>query len=140
MLGLSPCPAEMNKGNTGPTRSSFDWNTQQAPATTSTRWARRSSAAFSAFLLAQIVVGSPTTITSFTATVYGTPLSTDSLLCTLQKNGVDTGLTVNLAAGSTTATGTGSVSVVAGDYLTAKVVQSGTEVQGTFLLNLLAAD
>lgn len=140
MFGIPPIPTVICKGLTGPTRSSFDWNTTQAPAANASRWARRSSAAFSATILGQIIVGTTTTLTSLVATVYGTPLVTDSITFTLQKGGVDTALTVTLAAGAATATGTGSVAVVPGDYLTVKALQSGTEAQGSFILNLLAAD
>lgn len=140
MLGLSPCPAEMNKGLTGPTRNTFDWNVQFAPASTGDRWARRGGGAWSASVLCQLVVGATITLSSLGIVVYGTPLSTDSILLTLQKTGVDTGLTVTLAAGATLATGSGSVSVVPGDYLTLKAVQSGSESQGAFWAYMFATD
>lgn len=55
--------------------------------------------------------------------------TTDSFTYTVRKNGVDTALVAVLAAGAVSVTGTGSVSVVDGDRISVKVVQSGAEVK-----------
>lgn len=70
-------------------------------------------------------VGTYTRITVVASVAF----TTDTFTYTVRKNGVDTGLTVTLAASATSATGTGSVSVVDGDRISIKVVQSGSEVK-----------
>jgi hypothetical protein len=59
--------------------------------------------------------------------VASVALSTDSVTFTIRKNSVDTGLVAVLAAGQTSVTASGSIAVVAGDRISLKVVQSGTE-------------
>lgn len=140
MIGLSPSPAEMNKGDVGPTRAGYDWNVQQSPGQTANRWARRGGSAWLSLPICPIIVGSPTTIVSLRVVVYGTPLASESVVLTLQKNGVDTSLTATLAAGASSALGSGSVTVVAGDYLTLKANQSGTTVESAWWGYILAAD
>jgi hypothetical protein len=140
MIGISPLPTVISKGLTGPTRAGWDWNVQQSPSSTSSRWARRGGSAWTSAIGCQIVVGTTTTITTLKVAIYGTPLATDSITFTLQKNGVDTALTVTLAAGATSATGAGSISVVPGDYLTCKAVQTATEFQTSFWCYMFASD
>lgn len=140
MIGITPLPTIITKGQTGPTRSGFDWNVQQAPGVNANRWARRGGSAWINAILCQIVVGAATTLTKITVKIYGTALVTDSVVFTLQKNGVDTGLAVTLTAGSTAVSATGSVSVGRGDYLTMKAVQSGSESQTNFWVYIFASD
>lgn len=130
------------KGPTGITRSTYDWNVQNGPGTTADRWARRvmGTAAWNSAIVCQIIVGTNTTLTQLQVVIYGTPLAVDSCTFTLRKNGVATGLTATLAAGATTANGTGSVSVVAGDYLTLVANQSGTEVQANWFVYIAVSD
>jgi hypothetical protein len=127
-------------GPTGPTRAGYDWSVQASPATTSNRWPRTGSGSWLATLCGQIFVGATVTLTKLQLEVYGTPLTTDTLTFTLQKNGVDTGLSVTLAAGATSASATGSLSLLPTDYLTARVVQSSTEGQPNMWLYMLASD
>lgn len=140
MLGISPCPTVISKGLTGPTRSGYDWNVTQSTGQTANRWARRGASAWTNVLSNQIVVGADTVLTNIAITVFDTPLATDSLTLTLQKNGVDTALTVTLAAGATSNTASGSVSVAKGDYLTIKGNQSGTELQSNFYVYIFVSD
>lgn len=120
------------KGPTGPTRSIYDWNCQSSPATTADRWTRRGQGAFVGAVCCQVLVGQATTLTSMSVKIYGTALSTDSVTFTLQKNGVDTALTATVAAGGTSASGSGSIAIAKGDYLTVKANGSGTEAQANW--------
>jgi hypothetical protein len=140
MIGISPRPTVITKGRTGPTRSGYDWNVQQSPGSTSNRWARRGGSAWNTAIGCQIIAGSITTITKLTINVYGTPLVTDAVTFTLQRNGVDTALSVVLAAGAATADGTGSVFLNATDYLTVRATQNGTELSTTFWVYIFASD
>jgi hypothetical protein len=73
----------------------------------------------------QIVAG-PGTYTQLKVVSTGA-LVTDSMTLTVRKNGVDTALVAMLAAGQASVLASGSVAVVAGDRISVKIVQSGTE-------------
>ena len=98
MIGLSRIPTFIRQGDTGPTRSGFDWNVQQSTGQTANRWCRRGASAWINVIACPIVVGSNTTLTKLSIVIYGTPLVTDSVLFTLQKNGSDTPLKIGRAS------------------------------------------
>jgi hypothetical protein len=139
MIGISPLRTVITKGRTGPTRATYDWNVQQSTGQTANRWARRGASAWLNALVCQLVVGADITLTKLSIRV-DTPLVTDSLTLVLQKNGVDTALSVTLAAGASFATGTGAVAVVKEDHLTVRGNQSGTELENNFWAYILASD
>lgn len=119
-------------GDTGGSGSAFgalSWNPTGVPGTTSTRYLIPSEVGPDAAEYFQLAAG-PGTYTSL-AVVATVALATDSVTYTVRKNGVDTALTVTVAAGATSAVGSGSVAVVAGDRISIKVVQSGTETTTT---------
>lgn len=140
MIGISPLRTVITKGPTGPTRSGYDWNIQQSTGQTANRWARRGPSAWNNTLICQVIVGTAAVLKTLSVVVYGTPLATDSLTLTLQKNGVDTALTLTLAAGASSASASGSIAVAPGDYLTVRGNQSGTELQSSFWVYILASD
>ena len=72
------------------------------------------------------IMGASGTYTKIYASHTGALASSNTYTVTLRVNGVDTGLTFTMAAGGTSGSASGSVSVVAGDRVTLKYVQSGT--------------
>lgn len=127
-------------GATGPTRATYDWSAQSSPAATSNRWIRRGQTAYLSVICGHIVIGATRALTSISVKIYGTALATDSCTFTLQKNGSDTALTCTIAAGATTASGSGSVSIAPGDYITMKLNQSGTEAQSQWWVYVAVTD
>ncbi len=104
------------------------WEAQDAPGNTSTNYIGRLDGAPDAneWKSNQVIggAGSFTTIRIKSSAAIG---SSNTITVTLRKNGVDTSLTATLAAGATSATSTGGpVSVVPGDIVSMKYVQSGT--------------
>lgn len=85
------------------------------------------------------VVSAAATLTQLRASSFIALGAGDSVTLTLRKNGVDTGLTCTIAASGTSASATGSVSVVAGDILTVKSVQSGTGTASVWGLSVAVA-
>lgn len=116
-------------GDTGGGGTAFGpltWNTSSAAAALGTKYLLPYETEPGSTECFQIVSG-PGTYTTIKV-VASAAFATDSFTYTVRLNGVDTGLTVTLAAGATSAVGTGSVAVVAGDRISVKVVQSGSEV------------
>jgi hypothetical protein len=132
------------QGPTGPAgspRAVFTWTYSNGVATSADRFVQRASTnALSSEAGGQTVVLRPRTLVRLVVTILGTPYVTDSATFTLRKNGVDTALTLTLAAGATSGSVTGSVSVAAGDRLTVKLNQSGTESTAGIVPYIYASD
>lgn len=138
MQGITPLPTVLGPqgpvGDTGGGGSAFGsitWNTSANLGSTSTFYLFPNEGAQDTTEYFQLAAG-PGTYTTLKV-ISSLALSPDTVTFTLRLNGVDTGLTVTLAAGATTATGTGSVTVVEGDLLSMKMVQSGSTVSATRL-------
>lgn len=116
-------------GDTGGGGSAFgalSWNTVNHPGATGTWYLPPCESAPVSVEYFHIVAG-PGTYTELKVVSSGS-LSIDSVTFTIRKNGVDTALVAVLAAGQTSVTVTGSLAVVAGDRISLKVVQSGSEI------------
>lgn len=129
------------QGPTGSPRAVFSWVYSNGVATSADRWVQRASTtATSQEAGGQTVVVYARTLVRLVVTILGTPYTTDSATYTLRKNGVDTALTVTLAAGASSASATGSVSLAPGDRLTMKLNQSGTEATAAIVPYIYVSD
>ncbi len=117
-------------GATGGTSAPFWWLFRTYSGTTAVRYLRQWFGVAAAEAGSQYATAS-TTITKIEVELFTSLFATASLTFTLRKNGVDTGLTATLVNGTYTASGTGSVSIAPGDYLTMKVVQSVSETNAS---------
>lgn len=126
-------------GASGVPRTSFSWQATNATSTTAARFLQAQGAVLSSEQGRYHVPG-PTTIIRILLNILGTPYVTDNVTATLRKNGVDTALVATLTATSLSVSSTGSISVVAGDVLTMKIVQSGTEATTATFLNIVVSD
>jgi hypothetical protein len=136
MIGISPAPAEMGPvgpaGPTGPTGGGgtafgpLSWQTDGNPGVSGTLYLFPGHGMQSTTEYFELVAGPGAYTTLQLTASLGTP--TDTIAFTVRKNGVDQALSATLAANGTSASGSGSVSVVAGDRISIKMVQSGTQV------------
>ena len=128
-------------GAVGPTGAggniTYQWGVDAGPATSVTRYCIHgytqlsSTEGFGQKLTE--VTGTLTKLTVFLNNAF----STDSITLTFRVNAADTALTVTIAAGSTTGTSTGTISVTQNDKLNIKYVQSASEANATLGLRCL---
>lgn len=133
-LGVSPLPTVIGPGAVGDAGGggsafgAITWNPLNNMGVSGTLYLLPGEGAQSTTEYFALIAG-PGTFTKL-AVVASFSMSTDSVTFTLRINGIDTGLIVTLAPGTTSAVGLGSVAVFEGDRVSIKMVQSGTQVSG----------
>ncbi|HVY27025.1 MAG TPA: hypothetical protein VHB79_10760 [Polyangiaceae bacterium] len=136
MIGIAPLLTAITQGPQGPAGSDsgvLTWNGSQAAANTSDNFLPTYAAVpdTNEYKSGQLIA-TATTLTTIRVASFTVLGSSNTITFTLRKNGVDTGLTVTLGVGATSAVATGSVSVAPGDMLTMKAVQSGNGTAGAW--------
>jgi hypothetical protein len=119
-------------GDTGGNGTAFgplSWDATNNPGATGTFYLLPTDGAPDAAEYFKLSAG-PGTYTVIKA-ICSVSIATDSVTYTLRLNGSDTGLTCTITPGTTSAKGSGSVAVVAGDRLSMKLSQSGTVATNT---------
>ncbi len=112
----------------------MNWGTTVASSVTSGRYFIRTSGALSVTTGAAPftcpITGTRTVY--LTWSVAGTPLATDSVALTVFINGVATALTATMPPGSVSGQASGTLNLAAGDAISVRAIQSGTEAQAAW--------
>lgn len=127
------------QGATGPAGTAgvgpFRFVATGAPATLSDR-SPNQTGGYSLVSVATQVVLKPFTATTFAWVCAGAPLTTDTVLCVVQKNGVDTAMTFTIPANTAINTVVSdfahTVSFAQGDQISIHVRQSGATAQANW--------